>query len=562
MRTFRSALLGAALLGSLACNNFLQVDYQNNPDRNKLLGTANDVENFIGSAYSTAHSGTIGGATVGAGGGNDALQPQLFTMGLENVSSLANFAMGPRGAIPRNQIDNSRGSQGNLGNYRDYSVEHRAARIATIGLHALQTVTLGSPGRNDRARAFALFVQGVAEGNLALAYDSASTLTENDGPQDIIPLSGYAQVMTAALGLLDSAIAIATADPAGFPLPTTWINGNALTAAQFIQLARSYKALFRANVARTPAERAAADWNAVFADATAGITSDLSIAMQPPPAGAWDVVWVVQAFATGSANWHQMSQFILGMADTSGGYDAWLATPRASRIAFLVVTPDLRLPQGTTRPAQVGDTLRAGFRTFSGLPYVRNRPVGEDQPGDPFGISMYDFYRSRAFFGATRIGPYPVMTAAQIRLLAAEAQIRLGNVAAAATLIDVSRVGKGGLPSLATAGIADTLAAVPGGQGCVPKVPNPATSFTSSKCGTIWDALKWEYRIETAYTGYGNWYFASRGWGDLPQGTALQWPVPYQEMDARGESFYGLGGVGLPGGAAAGNYGLFAGGVY
>jgi hypothetical protein len=154
------------------------------------------------------------------------------------------------------------------------------------------------------------------------------------------------------------------------------------------------------------------------------------------------------------------------------------------------------------------------------------------------------------------------MTAAQIRLLAAEAQIRLGNVAAAATLIDVSRVGKGGLPSLATAGIADTLTAVPGGQGCVPRVPNSATSFTSTTCGTIWDALKWEYRIETAYTGYGNWYFASRGWGDLPQGTALQWPVPYQEMDARGEPFYGLGGVGLPGGAAAGNYGLFAGGVY
>jgi hypothetical protein len=284
--------------------------------------------------------------------------------------------------------------------------------------------------------------------------------------------------------------------------------------------------------------------------------------MQPPPAGAWDVNWVIQAYATGAANWHQMSQFILGMADTSGGFDAWLATPRNSRVPFLVVTPDLRLPQGTTRAVQTGDTLRTGFRTFSGLPYIRNRPVGEDQPGDPFGISMYDFFRSRAFFSATRIGPYPVMTAAQIRLLAAEAQIRLGNVAAAAALIDVSRVGKGGLPSLATAGIADTLTAVPGGQGCVPRVPNSATSFTSTTCGTIWDALKWEYRIETAYTGYGNWYFASRGWGDLPQGTALQWPVPYQEMDARGEPFYGLGGGGLPGGAAAGNYGLFAGGVY
>ena len=170
--------------------------------------------------------------------------------------------------------------------------------------------------------------------------------------------------------------------------------------------------------------------------------------------------------------------------------------------------------------------------------------------------------RSTAFFSATRIGNYPVMTAASIRLLAAEAQLRLGNVPAAAALIDVSRVGKGGLPSLVTAGIADTVTAVPGGRACVPKVPDPATAFKSAKCGTIWDALKWDYRIETAYTGYGNWFFPSRGWGDLPEGTTINWPVPYQEMDARAETFYGLGGVGLPGGAGPGNYGLFAGGVY
>ena len=68
--------------------------------------------------------------------------------------------------------------------------------------------------------------------------------------------------------------------------------------------------------------------------------------------------------------------------------------------------------------------------------------------------------------------------------------------------------------------------------------------------------------METMYTGYGMWYFASRGWGDLPEGTAVSWPVPYQEMDARAETFYGLGGVGQPGGSAAGNYGLFNGGVY
>jgi len=78
----------------------------------------------------------------------------------------------------------------------------------------------------------------------------------------------------------------------------------------------------------------------------------------------------------------------------------------------------------------------------------------------------------------------------------------------------------------------------------VPRVPDPAAAYKRAKCGTIWTPLKWEYRMETAYAGYGMWFFAGRGWGDLPQYTALNWAVPYQEMDTRLESFYGVGGQG------------------
>jgi hypothetical protein len=359
-------------------------------------------------------------------------------------------------------------------------------------------------------------------------------------------------------------------------LPSTWINGNALTAAQFIQLCHSYKARFAASVARTATERASADWNAIIAEASAGITSDFQITMLPPPAGGWDISWVAQHYATGSANWHQMSQFWLGMADTSGaadtskGYDHWLATTPALRAPFTVATPDRRLPQGATRSAQQGNSPTATAPlAFSATPYFRNRPTGEDQPGDPIGISQYDFYRSRAFSNASRNGPYPVMTAAEIRLYAAEGQLRLGNVAAAAALIDASRVGNGKLKPLAGV-ITDSVMTVPGmdsvyvagSTSCVPRVPDAAAGYKRAKCGTIWDALKWEYRMETAYTGYGMWFLAGRGWGDLPQYTALNWAVPYQEMDARSKPFYGVGGQGGRDAAGPGNYGLFAGGVY
>jgi hypothetical protein len=575
MKQLRLVACGLCMVALAACSDPLAVTNSNQPDRGRVFTNPADLEQFVSNIYTNLHQGTLGGATVLDGGANDGLQPQLLVAGMENVSGLANFAMGPRGNVPRTSIPNTRGSTGNQGNYRDWVVEHRAARMAVLAISALKNLTLGSAARDARARAFARFGQGAALGNLALAYDSASILTENDNPQAdaavIVPLSGYQAVMAAALGDLDSAITIASANPGSFPLPSTWINGAPLTQAQFIQLCHSYKARFEANVGRTPAERAAANWGAIIAEANAGITADLQITMVPPPAGGWDISWMIQHFATGSANWHQMSQFWLGMADTSGaadttkGYDHWLNTTPGLRVPFVVVTPDRRLPQGTTRAAQQASSpTPTAPLAFSGTPYFRNRPTGEDQPGDPLGISMYDFYRSRSFFNASRNGPYPVMTAAEIRLYAAEGYIRTGNIPQAAKLINVSRVGNGKLLALDTTGVilTDTLTAVPGGTGCVPRVPDAAAAYKRAKCGTIWDALKWEYRMETAYTGYGMWFFAGRGWGDLPQYTALNWAVPYQEMDTRREAFYGVGGAGGRDAAGPGNYGLFAGGVY
>ena len=563
MRTFRYVLAGAALIVLAACKDTLVVDNQNQADRNRALGTFSDLEAFLGAGYASAHSAVLGQQ-------NDDLQTQLLVMGFENVSGLANFAMGPRGAVPRVQIDNQPNGTGDAGNLFDFIAGHRAARVASLALAKLKTLSSGSPATDGRDRAFCYFVRGVALGNLSLTYDSASILTENDDPQAIIHLSGYQAVNTAALRDLDSAIAITNAYAAGFPLPATWINGNALSAVQFVQFIRSYKARLRADVARSAAERAAVDWTQVIADATNGITSDFIVQMSP--ANGWDVVWPAQAFATGSASWHQMSQFMMGFADTSGAFDAWLALPRGSRAPFVVATPDLRLPQGTTRAAQIGDTLRPGFKNFyvsgttnPGRPYVRNRPTGEDAPQDPFGFSMYDFNRTRTFAltSPARTGPYPIMTAAEIRLLAGEGYLRQGTFASAIALINVTRTDplRAGLPAV-SALIADTNTAIGTLPRCVPRVPDIAKAFQGTKCGNVWDALKWEYHIETMYTGYGMWYFAARGWGDLPEGTAMSWPVPNEEMLTRSQPFYGLGGVGGAASSGKGNYGLFSGGVY
>jgi hypothetical protein len=492
------------------------------------------------------HEGTVGPRTsppLAAGTELDAIYPQMLTMGLENASGLNNFGMGPRGGIPRGFIDNVRGNSFQAGNRRDFQRMQNTARTATNIMEVLfkEGFTLGTAEADARAKSFAFFGYGTALGNVALIYDSAATPRPGDGVK-IPPLMGYAEVMTAALAALDTAQTFAAT--ASSTIPSEWLAANgAVSRADYIRIIRSYKARFRAQVARTPQERAAVAWPLVIADATNGITSDF--VLQLNPASGWDYSWLVQHFTTGAAAWHTMTPYIIGMADTTRAYDTWLATPRDARVQFLIQTPDKRFPVGATRAAQIANSpviLPAGQ-------YYRNRPAGEDVAGAAWGNSDYDHYRWRALFNAQRIGPWSTFTKVENDMLAAEGYIRTGNVAAAAALIDVSRV-RNNLPPLAGA-VTAMGQPVPGGAGCVPRVPDPAAGYIATKCGDVMEAMKWEKRMETAYAGYGIWYLDGRGWGDLPEGTAVHWPVPWQEMDARNLPFYSLGGVGRPGGAAA-----------
>jgi hypothetical protein len=105
--------------------------------------------------------------------------------------------------------------------------------------------------------------------------------------------------------------------------------------------------------------------------------------------------------------------------------------------------------------------------------------------------------------------------------------------------VNVTRV-KNGLPAITNF---SATAPVPGGPtDCVPKVP--VAPFNIVACGTLWDALKYEKRIETAYTHYAPWYLDGRGWGELPKDTPLFWAVPFQDLQARGtptSAIYGTG---------------------
>ena len=171
----------------------------------------------------------------------------------------------------------------------------------------------------------------------------------------------------------------------------------------------------------------------------------------------------------------------LGMADVSGAYATFIAAPFSQKNGwFLVITPDQRWPQGTTRAAQTPASVQPTRRQ---LQTIHLQPLGLERR-----------YRRRMGHLVLRLLPLSYIKVAATRssspeflksendLLAAEGYIRTGNVAAAAAKIDLTRVTNGGLPAL-TGVITNATQAVPGGTSCVPQVP---TGTGRSPAATSW----------------------------------------------------------------------------
>jgi len=366
-----------AAVGLGACDKQLTVDNPNAGNTGKVLGNPLDAEALLGSYYKRWHDGLWSRDNPPAN-----FEGMANMLSMMNYSSLANNCQNARtpftGATNVNTPGNTcQGEQQKLYFYMS-EVNRVASNILTkldSGM-SIGTTTPATDARNLRARAFAEFLRGISLGYIAMFYDSAGVTSpsmdmsaENCVPD---PLTGvcvgklrpYTEVMDSGYAALARSIDYASrtglTGTDGFPLPGTWIpsptsfTGGA--SGEFVKLVRSYRARFRANLARTPAQRAAADWTLIDADAAAGITTDhvnTTNSTSGPGAG-WR-----RTYEANYGLWHQMPPFIIGMSDTSGSYATWTGAPLGDRgagnVGFLTVTPDLRFPQGTTRTAQQND---------------------------------------------------------------------------------------------------------------------------------------------------------------------------------------------------------------
>ena len=540
----RNLWLAAAATASLAALSACQsdaalgVDNRNNPDVARAFATPDGVENVLKNGFVQ-----IFGATHGT---SSAIWPAAQATALESFGSVANFGLNLRSSIPRSVIDNTRGNPTATENYRDYQQLFLRGRLIANALGAFDGLmaaggSIGSPFQDLRARSFGFFAMAMANGEGALMYDSVGVVNPKLGAKETPPLTLYVDAMTAALVQLDSAIAIANAaraEPSTSQsafIPYEWMRTvtQPTTLDNYLRLLYSTKARFRAGVARNPAERAAVNWTEVVNDASRGITSDWLLDLSA--GDGWPASWLSQSAV--SNGWSGMTPAIIGMADTTSGYADWIALERGSRAPFLIQTPDARFPAGATRAAQT--TNSPAKIAINSSVYFRARPAGEDEPGASYGNSYYNHARfASGYRAAGGKGAWVWMARAESDMLAAEGLIKLGRTPEAVVLINRTRVANN-LPGFPAGASATTRApAQPGGSAtsCVPRTPTgPGGTL---ECGTLLEAMKWEKRMETLFTGYAQWFFDSRGWNDLPVGSPLMYPVPYQEMDARYEVIY------------------------
>jgi hypothetical protein len=542
MINYRKIAVAASLLlfGAAGCAD-LAVTNVNDPERERALASADDVESLVAGSYRQWWLGQQSDDS------NDNSSPGLFlaAAAFEWSSTAANFGILEYSKIPRVGVTNS-STHADYGHFATaWTRNYRAIASASEGIRAFaENPALGKDlGAQNvlRLRIFGRLVQGLSHGSIALLYDrgyvvdeKVKVVDEAGAPILLGEPVGYQQVMNAAIGYLTDAITMAeSADAAGITFPAEWMAHNqAVTIPRFLQLAYSMRARFRANVARTPQERAAVNWAAVLQDTQKGIKADW-IDDRSFAYNNW-IIQIGHIYYPATSTFGQSTLFGIGMADTSGVFQQWLAQPVSERTQLLngqqvlIHSPDNRFPKGATLAAQQAAPGR----------YYGAR--GNNQFTRPErGSWRWSYYFNRQITTATSASAspnnsyattWPLMRAAEIRLLAAEGLFRTGQMQAAADSINVTRV---------AAGLNATTAAGENTR-CVPRLPN-------GSCGGLFEMLKWEKRMETFLTGpfLSTWYFDGRGWGDLYRGTPLQFPIPDEQIQVLGlGAAYTFGGVG------------------
>jgi hypothetical protein len=375
------------------------------------------------------------------------------------------------------------------------------------------TVDASTPnGKDTPSRLiFAKFIIALSQLKLGLDFDKAYITDVNSPPGstggDFHP---YKEVVSNAIVQLRGVIADSRAT-ADFTFPIAWINTRAITRDELIRICQSYIVRAQIYSARSPEERAAVNWSGVLALLDSGIVRDF--AQQADPAiTATASVYIDNSYAQNTV---RINNRLIGPADTSGVYQSWLAKGIATRAAITITTPDRRI-HGAAGNTAVGTRFTRLATTMS---------------SSANGSYLLSAYRSNRYLNSAadsgKKALVNFMTLDEMKFIKAEALYRLNRGAEAAALINPTRLAAGLKPADANG--------PPAGRDCVPRKDD-------GTCGSLFDAIQYEKRIELYPLEGDLAWFDQRGWGKLLPGTPVSLPVSGRELLTLGFPYYTFGG--------------------
>ena len=511
---WRPGIWAAAVLVAVSACGDLNVENPNEPDAKRALSDPGAVEAIAGGTLRTWFNTHQSMEAAGA----------LTTMADSYTASWNNYNMRIYSSEPRTSWKNDPSEVARSSIEFYWYQYYSALSSANDVLTAIRTndIVINDDAETKMVETIAVLMQGMAMGELALNYDSAFVVDETSDLNSL-KFSGRADVRDAAVAKCEAAALLADANT--FDTPDSWTNGTSYSNVQIAKLARTCAARVLAYYARNAAENTTTNWAKVATLAAGGMSSGGS---------SFDLVFTGDAGAGGYT-------FAAGFYDDVKAWSEDLTTERVdTRVAHMLdpVTqtdpwpnpngnprpnsPDKRLGDGSYGTAAnvsawgtIPKTTSGGTDfAWSGTPIFN--PVRGQYHQSNITHIRYD-YASFSDPGGSGggFGTVPVITGTENDLLWAEGLIRSGgNLTTAATLINKTRVTRGGLSQA----LATDLAA-----------------------GLL---TKLQYEQDVELIGLGDIVFFNRRRIDgLKALTPHQMPVPAKELQVLRKALYTFGGT-------------------
>ncbi len=548
LKNLKGLAVGALLFSAVGCQD-LDIVNVNDPDRFRALADPLALQSLVAGAFNDWFAAQHGSSRANlfmnmatemtsstnlAGFFTEGIEPRVAHANLVNIPAAVGVS-GPR--------DHWRDMLGVL------SLADDLLRATDPDSDESIRLIIDGVDQTARGRAFARMMQGMAWGVMANLYDQVLVIpVEEEIPTDIPgaieKLVSSEEALAASLAALEEAKSIATANQISIPNRSNagtglwFMSPDEITTAKFVQLANTLAARFIVLNARTPAERAAVDWNLVRSYTQNGLQSDLEVTLET--ARTSTLFSAAQDEVGGCTSCYRWDNLLIGHGDISGNYQEWLAAPLADKTWFEITTPDRRLT-GPTPTSNGSYTRFLPVATNPGC-CLASRPA--------YFRSHYQWRRHAHDLGLTgnrdhgnNQGVARIATVDENRLYEAEAEFYLGNLPAARDLINVTRtrtrvmVDGSTAPGLPPATIQGAPHSAPGADDCVPRTD-------AAECGDLHVALWWERMIENAGIDAIRGYLDSRAFGLTRDYTYIELPIPANELDQLGIPLYTFGGQG------------------